>query len=190
MFGDAILLPSREINREALGRLIFANSELRAKLNKITHPVIHRTIFIQIVKHLVSGQPWIVLDLPLLFETGQLLDFIYKIICVNCDPDTQLRRLLARQELSPEDAKRRIESQMPLEKKCELSNFVIDNSGCLEDTERDAQKICNYLKDSKQHWRNRFIMLVCSGTLMLCVYYLSKLFNVVPNLANAVGWWW
>lgn len=81
-FGDEILLPTKEINREALGKAIFADKELRGKLNKITHPVIHRTIFKEVFKYFFAGKAWIVLDLPLLFETGILMDFIYKIICV------------------------------------------------------------------------------------------------------------
>lgn len=82
IFGDDILLPTKEINRVALGKAIFADKELRGKLNKITHPAIHRTIFKEVFKHFVSGKAWIVLDLPLLFETGILMDFIHKIICV------------------------------------------------------------------------------------------------------------
>lgn len=83
VFGDDVFHPTKEINREALGKAIFNDKELRMKLNKITHPVIHRTIFIQVFKHFMSGRSWIVLDLPLLFETGILMDFIHKIITVS-----------------------------------------------------------------------------------------------------------
>lgn len=81
-FGDEVFLPTREINRVALGKAIFNDKELRGKLNKITHPVIHRTIFKEVFKNFMTGKAWIVLDLPLLFETGILMDFIHKIICV------------------------------------------------------------------------------------------------------------
>lgn len=73
---------NRELDRNALGKLIFNDIEKRRVLNQITHPEIHRRIFIEIFKHLFSGSKYIVLDLPLLFETGILLDFIHKIICV------------------------------------------------------------------------------------------------------------
>jgi len=82
VFGDEVLLPSKEINRAVLGKMIFEDKELRGKLNKITHPTIHRKIFWQVCKLLVTGHAWIVLDLPLLFETGVLMDFIHKIVCV------------------------------------------------------------------------------------------------------------
>lgn len=83
IFGDEVLLPSKEINRAALGRIIFEDKEKRGKLNQITHPTIHRTIFWRVFKHFMSGHSWIVLDLPLLFETGILMDFIHKIVTVS-----------------------------------------------------------------------------------------------------------
>lgn len=83
VFGDEVFLPTRELNREVLAKIIFSDKEKRGKLNKITHPVIHRTIFKQVFKHFMSGRAWIVLDLPLLFETGILMDFIHKIITVS-----------------------------------------------------------------------------------------------------------
>ncbi|KAI9576156.1 dephospho-CoA kinase isoform X2 [Glossina fuscipes] len=187
-FGDAVLLPTREINRAALGRTVFENKELRGRLNMITHPVIHRTIFFHVIKHLLSGKQWIVLDLPLLFETGILMDLIYKIVCVTCDPETQLQRLIARNELSEEDAHLRVNSQMPLEKKCEKSHFVIDNSGSVEDTEEAALKICNMLTESKQHWRNRLTFLGFVFAILFFIYYLNKIFSFLPEI-NIVARW-
>ncbi|XP_065363419.1 dephospho-CoA kinase [Calliphora vicina] len=188
-FGDEILLPTREINREALGKAIFADKELRGKLNKITHPVIHRTIFKEVFKHFVTGKAWIVLDLPLLFETGLLMDFIHKIICVTCEPELQLKRLISRNELSPEDARKRIESQMPLDKKCEQSHFVVDNSGSIEDTEAAALHICNMMKESKQHWLNRLSLLGIVGAILFVIYYLNKIFNFLPDLSKGLTWY-
>lgn len=83
IFGDDVLMPSKEINRAVLGRIIFENKEMRGKLNQITHPTIHRTIFWRVLKHFMAGHSWIVLDLPLLFETGILMDFIHKIVTVS-----------------------------------------------------------------------------------------------------------
>ncbi|XP_014097714.1 dephospho-CoA kinase domain-containing protein [Bactrocera oleae] len=177
VFGDEIILPTKQINREALGKAIFNDKELRGKLNQITHPVIHRTIFLQVFKHFMSGRSWIVLDLPLLFETGILMEFIYKIVTVSCDPEIQLSRLLQRNEYSIEDAKKRIDSQMPLEKKCEQSHFVIDNSGSIEATREAALRIVQLMNDSKQHWRNRVTLFGILLGLSLVIYYLNRFFN-------------
>lgn len=80
--GDEILLPNGEINRIALGQLVFNDVEKRRILNFITHPPIHQTIYRQIIKYFLLGHNFIVLDLPLLFETGRFLPYIHKIITV------------------------------------------------------------------------------------------------------------
>ncbi|XP_064549545.1 dephospho-CoA kinase [Drosophila montana] len=180
-FGDEVLLPSKELNRAVLGRLIFENKELRGKLNQITHPVIHRTIFWRIFKLFMSGHAWIVLDLPLLFETGILMDFIHKIVTVSCDSDKQLLRLLARNELSEMEARNRIDSQMPLEKKCEKSHFVVNNNGDVDETEAAAMRIYTMMQESKQHWYNRFSLLGIILIVCITIIFLSTTFDVWPK---------
>lgn len=80
--GEEILLPNGEINRIALGQLVFNDVEKRRMLNFITHPPIHQTIYKQIFKYFLLGHNFVVLDLPLLFETGRFLPYIHKIITV------------------------------------------------------------------------------------------------------------
>lgn len=82
LIGDGILLPNGEINRVALGQLVFNDVDKRRILNSITHPPIHRTIYRQIIKYFLLGHNFVVLDLPLLFETAQFLPYIHKIITV------------------------------------------------------------------------------------------------------------
>ncbi|KAH8407098.1 hypothetical protein KR222_006548 [Zaprionus bogoriensis] len=180
-FGDEVLTPSKEINRAVLGRLIFENKELRGKLNQITHPAIHRTIFWRVFKHFMAGHSWIVLDLPLLFETGILMDFIHKIVTVSCDSDKQMQRLLARNELSEPEARNRIDSQMPLEKKCEKSHFVVDNNGSVEDTEAAAMRIYNLMQESNQHWYNRCSLLGVILFIAITLYFVNKAFGLWPK---------
>ncbi|XP_017083517.1 dephospho-CoA kinase [Drosophila eugracilis] len=181
VFGDEVLLPSKEINRAVLGKMIFEDKELRGKLNKITHPTIHRKIFWQVCKLLVTGHAWIVLDLPLLFETGVLMDFIHKIVCVSCDSDKQLERLIARNELSEKEARHRVDSQMPLDQKCEKSHFVIDNNGTVEEAESSAMGIYNMMCDSKQHWLNRISFLGVFLIVGFTIYMMLKAFNRLPE---------
>jgi len=199
------MLPTKELNRAVLGRIIFENKELRGKLNQITHPTIHRTIFWRVFKYFMSGHAYIVLDLPLLFETGILMDFIHKIITVswwvldhikymlhihiyvhtNCyfssDPDKQMQRLLARNELSEPEARNRVESQMPLDSKCEKSHFVIDNNGSIEETEAAAMRIYNLMQESNKHWYNRFFILGAILIVCFAIYFLNKIFDFWPT---------
>lgn len=105
------------------------------------------------------------------------------------EPDVQLKRLMSRNELLPEDARKRIESQMSLEKKCEQSHFVIDNNGTIADTEASALRICFMMKESKQHWRNRLTLLGFVGAILFVIYYLNKIFNFLPDLSKSLTWY-
>lgn len=81
-FGDIVFQEDGEINREVLGQLIFNDVEKRKILNIITHPEIHRTMYKEIAKYFILGYNFIAIDLPLLFETGIMLQYIHKIITV------------------------------------------------------------------------------------------------------------
>lgn len=82
-FGQGVFNEYDELDRKALGDLIFDSVEKRKILNDITHPEIHRTMYKQIFLYLVAGHSFVVLDLPLLFETGVMLSLIHKIITVS-----------------------------------------------------------------------------------------------------------
>lgn len=82
-FGEEVFhAESGELNREALGRIIFDDVEKRRVLNEITHPEIHRTIYREVIKCFFMGHNFVVLDLPLLFEIRVMLNYIHKIITV------------------------------------------------------------------------------------------------------------
>lgn len=97
------------------------------------------------------------------------------------DSDKQLQRLLARNELSEPEARNRIDSQMPLETKCEKSHFVIDNNGSIEDAEAAAMRIYNLMQDSKQHWYNRITILGVLLFVAISIYFLNKVFDFWPK---------
>lgn len=81
-FGDAVFHKDGQLNREILGEIIFDSVEKRRKLNEITHPEIYSEMFWAAVKCFFQGHQFIVMDLPLLFESGSMLDYLYKIIVV------------------------------------------------------------------------------------------------------------
>ncbi|CAH1395023.1 unnamed protein product [Nezara viridula] len=163
-FGNTVFHPSGEINREALGELIFENKERRRKLNEITHPEIYREMAWAAIRCFFQGHQFIVMDLPLLFESGVMLNYLYKIIVVTCEEDLQVERLIERNRMTEARAKVRIATQMPLEKKAEAANFVIENSGSLEDTREQVARIVSVLKASNHHWKLRIIAgFLCCG---------------------------
>lgn len=166
-FGDSIFKENGELDRDALGKLVFDDVEKRRMLNLITHPEIHRTIYKEVIKCFFLGHNFVVIDLPLLFETGVMLSYCHKIITVTCEEDIQLTRLMDRAngKLSEADAKKRIKAQMPLERKCEQSNFVIENSGSQTDTEEQFYKVLAILQESNQHWKIRGVILAAAAVI-------------------------
>lgn len=81
-FGSEMFLDTNELDRTKLGDIIFNDVEKRKKLNAITHPEIYREIYWQTFKYFLQGHQFTVMDLPLLFETRHMLNYLHKIIVV------------------------------------------------------------------------------------------------------------
>ncbi|AZU63582.1 dephospho-CoA kinase [Neobacillus mesonae] len=138
-FGREILLPNGEIDRPKLGSIIFHQEEKRQLLNQIVHPEVRRQMNEKIDQAKNANEEVIVLDIPLLFES-KLTFMVEKTILVYVDEETQLKRLMERNNLSPADAKARIDSQMPLSEKVSLADAIIDNNGTIEETKNQLMK--------------------------------------------------
>ena len=135
-FGREILAENGEIDRSRLGKIVFNNLEKKKILEEITHPQVIREMREKIEEYRAENKV-IVLDIPLLFEAG--LEFMVdEIWVVYVDRGTQLQRLIARDGLSYEEANKRIQAQMSLEKKRVLADFVINNKGNIEDLKRQV----------------------------------------------------
>lgn len=146
-FGENILLPDGEINRTALGNLIFNNPRKKQLLNTIVHPHV-RTETNRQLKHIEKNNPnaLVILDIPLLLEAGMRKD-LAAFIVVYAPEHIQIKRLMERDHISREDALARIRSQMPIEEKKSLATMVIDNSGTLEHTRKQTLEILQRLKE-------------------------------------------
>lgn len=128
------------LNRAALGSYVFTHKDALGKLNSITHPAIRKRILYLIFKNYLNKEPVVILDIPLLFESG--MDWLCsRTLTISCDPQHQLKRLLDRnKELSEAQAKARIDSQMQLSKKVKLSDYYIENDGDLSDLKRQVDQ--------------------------------------------------
>jgi dephospho-CoA kinase len=141
-FGADILFPAGDLNRKKLADIIFSDEKAKFKIEKILHAHIisriNEIVFQNIKKHNI------VINAPLLFEVG--LDKICdKIVVVWVSHNIQVERLLLRDKLSVDQVKKRISSQMPMEKKIELADFVIDNSGSKEDLKKELKDLYELL---------------------------------------------
>ncbi|XP_055431642.1 dephospho-CoA kinase domain-containing protein isoform X1 [Bubalus kerabau] len=128
-FGTEVLLENGDIDRKVLGDLIFNQPDRRHLLNSITHPEICKEMMKETFKYFLRGYRYVILDIPLLFETKKLLKYMKHTVVVYCDRDTQLARLMRRNNLSHEDAEARIKAQLPLKDKARMARHVLDNSG-------------------------------------------------------------
>ncbi len=137
-FGKGVLRPDGEIDRARLGNIIFNDPDQQAALNRIVHPRVfadieaRRARIAETAPHAV-----VVLDIPLLFEAGSRRN-LAEVIVVYAPEPVQLARLMQRDGLSRRDALARIRSQMPIEEKRQRATRVIDNSGDLAATRRQA----------------------------------------------------
>jgi len=133
-FGVEILDAAGEIERQKLGGLVFGNPPLLETLNKIIHPHVIRQILAKLdIMEAKHSQGTVVVDASLMIESGFYKNF-ERLIVVTCTLARQLERLISRNGFSEAQARQRISVQMPLEEKVRFADYIIDNSGSLEQT--------------------------------------------------------
>lgn len=171
-FGSEVLLSDGQLNRPALGRIVFNDHDKRRRLNRITHPEIHKEMAFQSLKLFLRGRQFVVVDVPLLYETKTMLRFVRKVIVVKCSPAQQVERLMLRNGFTEEEARKRIESQIPLEQKCGMADYVIDNSGDPDALRAQVEDVVRQLRGSWAHWKMRGAVLVVMVGLLTGVTWL------------------
>ena len=112
------------IDRAALGRIVFNDRSERKWLEELVHPLVEQALSSELSDH--SEEPVVVLMIPLLFETG-LERLCSETWVVSCSPKQQLARLMQRDGLSEPEAQSRISAQMPLKRKEQMADHVINN---------------------------------------------------------------
>lgn len=136
-FGD-VLTPAGELDRPAVGRLVFGDQVARRKLESIIHPRV-RTRAAEIEAEAPAGSV-VVHDIPLLVETGQA-DRFDRVLVVDVPPEIQLERLVGERGMSAEEARSRIASQASRDERLAAADLVVDNSGSLADLDRRIDEI-------------------------------------------------
>lgn len=117
---------SQQIDRRALGQIVFNDAAERLWLEQLIHPIVRKRLEQEI--ELRSRSSALVLIIPLLFEAG-LESLCSEVWLVHCSPTQQRQRLMTRNRLSPEEAEQRIRAQWPMDRKTELADCVIKNGG-------------------------------------------------------------
>jgi dephospho-CoA kinase len=143
-FGDGVLAEDGSVNRATLGPIVFGDAAARRDLEAIVHPAVYRAIEAGVRAFELSGQyPYIVVDVPLLFETGAEKRFD-RVIVTSCEPALQIARLVKRGLTEPA-ARQRLAAQWPTDQKIARADFVVRTDGAFEDTDAQVDAIAEKL---------------------------------------------
>ncbi|HET9529469.1 MAG TPA: dephospho-CoA kinase [Blastocatellia bacterium] len=144
-FGRGVLAEDGTIDRAKMGAIVFADAERRERLNQIVHP---RVIEEQnrLLEEVRAKDPKaiVIIDAALMIESGGYKRFD-KLIVVFCDREKQIERLMRRNQLTREDAERRIAAQMSSDEKRRYADYEIDTSGPFEQTRKRVAEVFDEL---------------------------------------------
>ena len=145
-FGEQVLLPDKTLDRKKLSEIVFRDPEKRKKLEGFTHPRIHQE-FVRLVQEYTARDPEVIIQavIPLLIEAG-LQYLFHKLLLVYIPQEDQVRRLMDRDKVSRETAQSILAAQLPIDEKKAYADFIIDNSGSLEETQKQVKEVWQKLK--------------------------------------------
>ncbi|RIL71929.1 dephospho-CoA kinase [Staphylococcus devriesei] len=126
-FGDEAITEDGEMDRKYMGDLVFSQPEKRLELNAIVHPIVREIMEEEKQGYIQQGYN-VIMDIPLLFE-NELQETVDEVWLVYTSESIQIDRLMERNNLSLEDAKARVHSQISIDKKSRMADHVIDNLG-------------------------------------------------------------
>jgi dephospho-CoA kinase len=145
-FGSGILAADGEIDRRALGRIVFADPAARARLNELVHPRVRAEERRALREMGEAPGTVLVVEAAIIVETGQHLRFD-RLLVAHCSPAEQQRRLRKRDGLDAAAAAARLAAQMPVEEKRRFAHLEVDTSGSVADTEAAVDRLAVELRE-------------------------------------------
>jgi dephospho-CoA kinase len=146
-FGPDVIRRDGTMDRIRVGQIIFKDKRARQDLEAIIHPAVQLAIN-KYFATLPKKTPFAVADIPLLFETGRQGQFT-TVVVVACPREMQIQRVMERNQLSKEDAERRLAAQWPIEKKAEKADYVIRTDGTFAQSNAQIDALIASLTDGK-----------------------------------------
>lgn len=141
-FGKEFIDEDGQLKRREFGNYIFQDEKKRKKFENIIIPFIKKEIFLRFKEYDLKGEKIVILDAPTLIENGLDKEMDFNIL-VWADKEVQLKRVKIRDKLTDAEALNRIKSQMPLDEKIKLVDYIINNAGSLENTEAQIDRVLN-----------------------------------------------
>lgn len=144
-FGEGLLTADGDLDRPAMGALVFNDADKRRTLEAIVHPLVFERIVE--LEEAAPVDAVVVHDIPLLAESGRAGTFD-AVIVVDAPPDTQVERMLRDRGWTREDAESRVAAQASREDRLAIATYVVDNTGSLEELRRQVEEIYAGLTDA------------------------------------------
>ena len=131
-FGPDYIDANGALDRVKMRTLVFANPEAKKALEAITHPLIRQETIKQALQKTKDGAPYLVFVVPLLLESGTWIDLIDRLVAVDCPVETQISRVMQRNNLPRAEVEKILQSQASREDRLAHADFVIENQGSLD----------------------------------------------------------
>lgn len=138
-FGEEAIDENGEMDRKYMGDLVFNNPGQRLVLNEIVHPIVREIMDEKKQQYIEEGHN-VIMDIPLLFE-NELQDTVDEVWLVYTSESIQIDRLMERNDLTQEEAKARVYSQISIDKKSRMADHVIDNLGDKLELKQNLEKL-------------------------------------------------
>ena len=139
-FGAEVLDAAGALNRKRLAALVFEDAAARARLEAITHPAIAAAAAERIAEAAHAGATWALYEVALLVETG-LNEELDSVVVVSADAPQQVSRSMQRDGAAEADVQARLSAQLPLSAKLAVADYVIDNTGDLQETRSQVRAL-------------------------------------------------
>ena len=139
-FGDEVFAAEGEVDRERLGRVVFADADRRQILERIVHPAILARMREEVEAAGAAGPPAVVIDAPLILEKG-LAPWCDCMVYIRASAEVRHRRLREARGWSPSEIRRRDASQIPLKNKARQADYTIDNRTSPEHTREHVRRV-------------------------------------------------
>lgn len=147
-FGMEYLNSDQTINRKKLGQLVFSNKQALSELNQVTHPLIFDKTVAKIKEY--RDFALVILDAPVYFEAGLDKKHVANgVLVITLPEQLQIERLKKRNNLTDQEAIKRINSQIPLVEKEKMANFVVANTGTIKELENKLEQILIKIKEEE-----------------------------------------
>ena len=146
-FGPDAVRRDGSMDRVRIAQIVFKDKRARLDLEAIIHPAVQKAVN-EFFDALPKRTPFAIADIPLLYETSREKQFD-AVIVVACPRDMQLQRVMERNNLSKEDAERRLAAQLPIDKKIEKATYVIKTDGTFDQTDEQVASLIEKLRDGK-----------------------------------------